>query len=268
MLRVFAFAASLTCAAVLAFAGSLLGAGLAMGEVISASFTTVATPYQVNLSDSTAFALWGTGTNGNTFANLTGGQEGLISPALQDFSNGNPTSGRGYASPPYWNYLVSGTQVYGAIHHLTQYYSPVGEGFNLYLHAGESETEFQVWMRSAGGTGSVTVTDFSTMDVWDVKALETNEYGYLSIRATDPLSTIVVSLRSTSGVAEYNGANVLLGGVTATVVAVPEPDYWLALLMLLGGVLAYATVGVVIWVREVLWALDEEQRDFEAKKRD
>jgi hypothetical protein len=202
----------------------VLGSRIADAAVISATFTTVATPYQVNLSDSTAFALWGTGANGSTYANLTGGQEGLISPALQDFSNGNPTAGRGYASPPYWNYLVSGTQVYGAIHHLTQSYSPVGEGFNLYLHAGESETDFQVWMRSAGGTGSVTVTDFSTMDVWDVKALETNEYGYLSIRATDPLSTIVVSLRSTSGVAEYNGANALLGGVTATVVAVPEPS--------------------------------------------
>jgi hypothetical protein len=209
---------------VLALLVLVLGSRIANAEILSATFTTVATPYQVNLSDSTAFALWGTGDNGSTEANLTGGQEGLISPVLQDFSNGNPTAGRGYASPPFWNYLVSGTQVYGAIHHLTDDYSPVGEGFNLYLTPGDSATDFRVWVRSAGGTGSVSLIDSESMDEWQVKDLAPNEYGYLSVTAANPLSQVVVKLRSTSGVAEYNGANVLLGGVTATVVAVPEPQ--------------------------------------------
>lgn len=192
-------------------------------EILSASFTAVTTPYQVNLSESTAFALWGTGTNGSTEANLFGGQEGLISPVLQDFSNGNPTAGRGYASPPYWNYLVSGTQVYGAIHHLTEFHSPVGEGFNLYLTPADTETQYTAWMRSAGGTGTVTVGSMATGDFFDVATLSSGEYGFLTINAAGPLETLVVALRTTSGVAEYNGSNFLLGGVTATVVAVDEP---------------------------------------------
>lgn len=244
------FAITLAAAAVLGLALAIGGASYALGGVVSASFTTVDSPAQVNLSDSTAFALWGTGTNGSLEANLTGGQEGLISPVLMDFTNGNPTAGRGYASPPFWNYLVSGTQVYGAIHHLTQSYSPVGEGFNLFLHPADAETVYRVYMRSSGGTGRVTVTDSESGSEVEVKSLGVNEYGYLTVTGVGPLSMITVGLRSTSGVAEYNGANVLLGGVTASVIAVPEPEYWLAGLIVLMGMLAYwlfmSTVGRII----------------------
>ena len=202
----------------------VLGSRIATAEILSATFTPVAVPYQVNLSDSTAFALWGTGTNGSTEANLTGGQVGLISPVLGDFSNSNPTAGRGYASPAFWNYLVDGDQVYGAIHHLTEFHSPVGEGFNLYLTPADTETQYTVWMRSAAGTGTVTVGSMATGDFFDVASLSNGEYGFLTVHAVGPLDTLVVALRTTSGVAEYNGANVLLGGVTASVMAVPEPQ--------------------------------------------
>jgi hypothetical protein len=208
---------------ILAILAVVLGSRIADAEILSATFTPVAVPYQVNLSDSTAYALWGTGTNGSTDANLTGGQVGLISPALGDFSNGNPTAGRGYATPAFWNYLVDGDQVYGAIHHLTEFHSPVGEGFNLYLTPADEETVYTVWLRSAAGTGSVTVGSMATGDFFDVANLGIDEYGFLTVHAVGPLDTLVVALRSTSGEAAYNGANVLLGGVTAGVVVVPEP---------------------------------------------
>ena len=232
----------------LALAVLVLGSRIADAEILSATFTTVASPYQVNLSDSTAFALWGTGNNGSTTANVVGGQVGLISSSLQDFSNGNPTAGRGYASPPFWNYLVDGDQLYGAIHHLTNSYSPIDEGFNLYLTPDSQQTDYMVWVRASGGTGLVTVFDPSTEDFREVRSLSTNEYGFLSISATG--GALVVGLRSTSGVAEYNGANVLLGGVTANVVVVPEPEYWLAGIILLAGAAMYWMIvyGTVLFV--------------------
>lgn len=195
----------------------------ARAEVIAASFTPVAVPYQVDLSASTAFALWGTGNNGSTDANLTGGLDGLISPALLNFTNGNPTAGRGYASPAFWNYRVSGTQVYGAIHHLTDAYSPVGEGFNLYLHPADTQTTFTVWVRSSNSTGSVTVTSFVDPSYTSTFDLESNEYGYVSVTSANQFDTLVVALRSTGGSAGFNGPNVLLGGVTADIVPVDEP---------------------------------------------
>ena len=105
-----------------------------------------------------------------------------------------------------------------------------------------------VWVRASGGTGLVTVFDPSTEDFREVRSLSTNEYGFLSISATG--GALVVGLRSTSGVAEYNGANVLLGGVTANVVVVPEPEYWLAGIILLAGAAMYWMIvyGTVLFV--------------------
>lgn len=223
--------------------------GTAQGGIISADFTNVATPYQVNLSAYDAYALWGTGTNGSTDANLTGGQEGLISPALYDFSNGNPTAGRGYATPPFWNYLVNGNQVYGSIHHLTDSYSPVGEGFRVYMTPGDSQTNFTAWVRSSGGLGEVRVYSQSNpLDIWMFE-LGADEYGYVSISAEDALDSVVLSLRTMTGEAGYNGSNVLLGAVTADVVAVPEPA---ALTLLVAFALTFGLANLAMWVHDRL----------------
>lgn len=187
----------------------------AKSEIISASFTTVEAPYQVNLSDSTAYALWGTGTNGSLIANLAGGQEGLITTTIDAFSNGSPTTGLGSAGSPLWDYSVLGTQTYGGITFVTGVNPDVA--FNVWLTPGAEQTNYKVWMQATGGPGSVAVLDYNTEEYTEVAIIPADKYGYLSVSAAG--GAVLVELRSGLNFQ----SSVVLGGVTADVIAVSEP---------------------------------------------
>jgi hypothetical protein len=231
----------------------VLESGIANAEILSATFTPVAVPYQVNLSGSTAYALWGTGTNNSTEANLYGGPETLISNALQLMGPGE-VNGLGVYDSPYFNYTVSGTQASGVLEYSAL---NIGSEAKFHFNPDTDPTTYNVWLFASGGSFSMTLWDAANEDFQQIGTLEDGVYGYASFTAKNPLDHLVFTL-AVAGEPSLPLPSLRLGGVTAQVAAVPEPGYLIPLLLLVGGFIAYRIVELVWWLQDTLRSIEDE----------
>jgi hypothetical protein len=261
MLRSIAFALALACTAIVAFSCSLFLADMAFGSTISGTSQTFDSNIRQRLSSYEDWAVW----NGGTLqANVTSGA-GWINYSLVATPYVSPATP--VSLDPGVAIFNTGNGYYlGGLSYVTS--SAEGKGFTLtvpYQYA--NNRRLDLWFMTNGPV-SADVTASAFDGATSTVHLNPYQNYIVSFEATGLTEDLTVNMVGRGNFTSAQGQMSFGAAALTPVLAVPEPDYWLALLLLLGGVLAYATVGVVIWVREVLWALDEEQRDFEAKKRD
>jgi len=190
----------------------LAAAPVSKSEILQVSSTTVSSPSQVTLSGD-AYALWGTGSNTTTFAPLyyDPNELNLISPALQTVTNFSTLTAYGQASLPAFNYLASGSQVYGGLGISGLVNS---EGFNVHLTPSQTDTTYT--FRVSSGVGGFFFISDPASSYYSQNPMAAYSIYDVTVTARNSLETFVFGVRSSySGGSSSDG--VALGAVTAVV---------------------------------------------------
>lgn len=254
MLRTISFALSLAAAGVLGLAASLLLAGSALAGTISGTSVVFNPDIRVPLAGYTDWAVWNTSsltanleaqTNliNNTLTRIDTEERPLssnIAAAIYNTGAGYYTGGLSYTSTPNLD----------------------GKGFSLTI-PDANDTTLDLWFLA---NGPVTIFVEAVSGGVSSTPITLNPYNSYKVSFTSSGLDAPLTVHM-SNVGEYSSAQGGMSFGAAGIVAVPEPEYWLAVALLVGGYLAYQAVSFVIWVRSVLTELDDERQDFQSRKR-
>jgi hypothetical protein len=257
MLRSFAFALALAGAAVLGLAFSLFGAGMALAGTITGTAQTFDSEIRQRLSEYEDWGVWNAGT---LQANVTSGA-GRINYSLTASAPATPL-----ARDPGVAIFNTGNGYYlGGLSYVTS--SAEGKGFTLtvpYQYA--NNRRLDLWYMTNGPV-SADVTASTLSGSGTTVHLAPYQNYIVSFEASGLAEDLTVNMVGNGNFTSAQGQMSFGAAALTTVLAVPEPDYWLAVLLLLGGVLAYGAVSVVVWFGEMLRAIEDEHRDFESRLR-
>jgi hypothetical protein len=260
MLRSIAFAFSLACAGVLGLTLAILVAGSALGSTITGTSVTFDSNIRQRLSPYEDWAVW----NGGTLqANVTSGA-GWINYSLVATPYTSPATP--VSLDPGVAIFNTGNGYYlGGLSYVTS--SAEGKGFTLtvpYQYA--NNRRLDLWYMTNGPV-SADVTASTLSGSGTTVHLAPYQNYIVSFEASGLAEDLTVNMVGNGNFTSAQGQMSFGAAALTTVLAVPEPDYWLAVLLLLGGVLAYGAVSVVVWFGEMLRAIEDEHRDFESRLR-
>ena len=242
LLQTVAFAITLAVAAVIGLVLAIGGASYALGGTITGTAEYYDSP--VRLMGSDDFAVWG----GTSLAASAVKGTGLIDYTLTGVGAGESS----LASGNYAAVFGTGTSwTPGGIYWTG---NQNGKGFTLTVPGDAMEGRtLGVWVFTNGPAGGRLIASGVGFDGSPVGMapipIEPYRQTLLLLSATGLESGLSVTLTSTSSVSSAAGQFVL-GAAALTPLAVPEPEYWLAGLIVLMGMLAYwlfmSTVGRII----------------------
>jgi hypothetical protein len=254
IVKVVSFASSLVLAGALGLFASLFGAGYASGGTITGTSAIFSTdrPTPLNLYED--WAVW----NADSLqANVTSGA-GWINYSLTASSPATPLSNEPAAAIFY-----TGSGYYaGGLSYVSSNLD--GKAFSLTVPEQYANgSTLDLWIL-ANGPVAVFVEAVSGGDSSSPITLAPYNQYRVSFTSSGLDAPLTVHM---SNVGEYSSAQGGMSFGAAGIVAVPEPEYWLALALIIGGYLAYQAVSFVIWVRAMLGELDDERQDFGSRKR-
>jgi hypothetical protein len=252
MLRSFAFALALAAAAVLGLAFSLFGAGMALAGTITGTSATFSTdrPTALNLYED--WAVW----NADSLqANVTNGA-GWLNYSLTSSSPATPLS-----NSPAAAIFYTGSGYYaGGLSYVSSNLD--GKGFSLTVpEQYANDSTLDLWIL-ANGPVSVFVEAVSGGDSSTPVVLAPYNQYRVSFTSSGLDAPLTVHM---SNAGEYSSAQggMSLGAAALSPVVVPEPEYWMALALLIGGFLAYRAVEVIWWFYDTVRTLED---DFEGRQ--
>jgi hypothetical protein len=252
MLRSLAFALALACAAVLGLAFSLFGAGMALAGTITGTAQTFDSEIRQRLSEYEDWGVWNAGT---LQANVTSGA-GRINYSLTASAPATPL-----ARDPGVAIFNTGNGYYvGGLSYVTT--SAEGKGFTLtvpYQYANGNRLD--LWLMTNGPV-SAEITASALTDSGTTVQLNPYQNYIVSFISTGLTEDLTVSM---VGRGNFNSAQgqMSFGAAALSPVVVPEPEYWLAFLLLIGGFVAYRVVETIWWFYDTVRTLED---DFEGRK--
>lgn len=242
MIRSIVFALSLVVAGAVGLATSLFLADAALSATITGTYSVDYTS-PVSLVGADDFAVWG---GPSLTASATKGT-GLINYTLQPTRAGE-LAYNGYAAV----FGTGSSWVPGGIYYDGNQF---GAGWELSLEEPTAldGRSLRMWILTNGPIG-VSATAYSidyagNPVVSETLGLPAFKYSLLNFTGTGLAGPVVVRLTGTTSVSSAS-AQFILGGAALVPLAVPEPEYWLAGLIVAMGLLAYglfmSTLGRII----------------------
>ena len=252
MFRPIAFASALTAVAVLAFALSLFGAGLAFGGTITGTAQTFDSEIRQRLNAYEDWAVWNAGT---LQANVTSGG-GRINYSLTASSPATPL-----ARDPGVAIFNTGSGYYvGGLSYVTT--SAEGKGFTLTVPAQYANgSRLDLWLMTNGPV-SADITASALSGSGTTVSLSPYQNYIVSFISSGLTEDLTVSMVGRGNFTSAQG-QMSFGAAALTPVSVPEPDLWMPLLMLLGGFIAYKIVEGIWWFYDTVRTMED---DFEGRR--